>query len=418
MVLRSKWNWALILIGACLTLTAPAQRAALAQTGTSCTCDDVYDLINRLNMAQAARAALLEQLPTFEAADRASRKRSTLNDQNASGVTNQNTLRAAIVKGMGSVQMPGYSSSAGRTDERCRPAVASSTTTCMDEIVMWHETHVHVPACNGAPKSPIGFRAPMATVEYIKEEIAGYESEIARIKEVLRMLPESCRPSGWIGHIQYREQRTMEAQSTLPATTTRISASERTSQTMIREAKILYRESNAPTTVTAATAGPRATTKVEDTYTKYYTSTLRRSCTGGLATPRFDGTVTNTLEDETKQTGTGDKEVDVGFSYDPQNGSYSLSLEIPEAAMSATVTRKETVSGSCNGSDDGTKSTSSQFSQVYNGGRANVSGTVTPRSTADMLQGSDKVDLGPPITSPNLTITYSATVTWTFYKLP
>ena len=417
MRLRSPLRARLLLLGAFVAVAAPMNRAALAQTGTVCTCADIYDLINRLNMAEAARAALLEELPKVEAADRTQGKRSTLNDRNANGVTNQDILRAAIIDRMGSVQMPGASTSAGRTDERCRSRVASGSTACMDEIVMWHENHVHVPACTDGPKSAIGFRQPQSTIDYIKEEIAGYESEVARIKQVLRMLPDECRPNGWIGTIQYVEERVMEAQTTLPPTTTRISASERTHHSLVRTTKILYRESSAPTTVSAAAASPRASVSVEETVTKFYTSTVRRSCTGGLATPRFDGTTTSTLEEELKVNADGEKDVDVGFDYDAATGSYTLSFGIPEAAGTGTHTRKESVSGSCNSSDDGTKTSSAQASQTFSGDRVNVSGSITQRSTPDVLQGSTKVDQGPPITMPNGTITSSGTVRWTFFKV-
>jgi hypothetical protein len=404
------------LIVACVLL--PFARPALAQTGTRCTCADIYDLINRLNMAEAARAALLEELPKVQASDRAKGKTSQMDDKNANGVTNQDILRGAITAGMVAVQMPGASVSAGSTGGTCGASVVHHTTACMDEIVMWHEEHVHVPACNAGQKTAIGFRAPMTTVDYMKEEIAGYESEIQRIKDVLKMLPKNCRPSGWIGHIQYREERRMEGQNTLPPTATRISASERTSQTMVREAKILYREAGTPTTVSAATISPHATTEIEDTFTKFYTGTLRRSCTGGLATPRFDGTVTNSSEDELKVNGSGEKDVDVSFDYDPQTGQYTLSFEVPEVAGSATQTKKETVSGSCNASDDGTKTSSAQSSMPYNGTHVNVSGTIVPGATPDRIEGSDKIDLGPPVTSPNLSITSTGTIHWTFYKLP
>jgi hypothetical protein len=179
----------------------------------------------------------------------------------------------------------------------------------------------------------------------------------------------------------------------------------------------LYRESLAPRTVSAAVVSPRASVSIEETATKFYTSTLRRSCTGGLATPRFDGTVTSTLEEELKVNADGEKDVDVGFDYDASTGSYTLSFGIPEAAGTGTQTRKESVSGSCNSSDDGTKTSSAQASQSYSADRVNVSGSITQRSTTDVLQGSAKVDQGPPITMPNATITISGTVRWTFFKV-
>jgi hypothetical protein len=286
----------------------------------------------------------------------------------------------------------------------------------MNEIVMWHEEHVHVPACTAA-KNPAGIRASQTTIDYVKEEIAGYESEIARIKEVLRMLPASCRPSGWIGFIDYREERAMEKNTTLPPGEIRVSGVDRSSISLIRDARVLYREVHAPTTLTAVTASPRVKTVVHEEVVWYNSVTGRRSCTGGAATPRFDGTSTGTVEEKTEVNAEAEQDIDVGFDYDPQTGRYSLSFDIPEAAGIGTHTKRDTVTGACNPADNGTKSSSSQSSMPYSGTQVNVSGSVTPQSTADYIQGNDKLDLAP-VTMPDATITAWATVRWAFYKLP
>ena len=239
----------------------------------------------------------------------------------------------------------------------------------MNEIVMWHEQHVHVPACMAGPKDVSGFRASQTTVDYAKEEIAGYESEIARIKEVLRMLPASCRPSGWIGFIDYREERTMEKNTPLPPGEIRVSGVDRSSISLIRDARVLYREVHAPTTLTALTASPRVKTVIHEEVVWYNSVTGRRSCTGGAATPRFDGTSTGTVEEKVEVNAEAEQDIDVGFDYDPQTGRYSLSFQTPEAAGSGTLTRLETVAGACNPADNGTKSSSSQSSMTYSGPR-------------------------------------------------
>jgi hypothetical protein len=423
MTFRSRWVASLAFVGACLAVLAPMDRLARAQVGTVCTCNDVYDLINRLNMAEAARQALLDELPKIEAADkRRSPKPPWLADELAPGgqtnregrpATNQDLIRDAIDDRMIRVQLA--STSIGKTSGRCTPFLTHQTTACMNEIVMWHEQHVHVPACSA---SPSGIRASQTTVDYAREEIAGYESEIERIKAVLRMLPASCRPSGWIGFIEYREERAMEANTTLPPGEIRVSGVDRRSMSLIRDAKVLYREVHAPTTLTALTALPRVKTVIHEEVLWYNSVTGRRSCTGGAATPRFDGTSTGTVEEKAEVNAKAEQDIDVGFDYDPQTGRYSLSFEIPEAAGISTLTRKETVTGACNPVDNVTKSSSSQSSTPYSGTPVNVSGTVAPQSTADYIQGNHEVDLGPPVTMPDATITHWATVRWAFYKLP
>jgi hypothetical protein len=418
MTFRSRWVASLAFVGACLAVLAPMDRMGLAQVGTVCTCNDVDDLINRLNMAEAARQALLDELPKIEAADKErSPKPPWLADERApNGQTNQDLIRGAINDRMMRVQVA--STSIGTTGGNCEPSLTHRTSSCMNEIVMWHEERVHVPACRAAPKNALGFRASMTTVDYVREEVAGYESEIERIKAVLRMLPASCRPSGWIGFIDYREERAMEANTTLPPGEIRVSGVDRRSLSLIRDARVLYREVHAPTTLTALTASPRVKTVIQEEVVWYNSVTGKRSCTGGAATPRFDGTSTGTVEEKVVVNAEAEQEIDVGFDYDPQTGRYSLSFEIPEAAGSSTLTRKETVTGACNPADNVTKSSSSESSTPYSGTQVNVSGTVTPQSTVDYIQGNDKVDLGSPVTMPDATITHWATVRWAFYKLP
>ena len=398
---RSRWVAGLAFVGACLGLLAQTDRKALARTdrvalaqvGTVCTCNDVSDLINRLNMAEAARQALLDELPKIEAADKGrSPKPPWLADdrapggqtnQNGSPMTNQDLIRGAIDERMRRVQLA--STSIGKTDGRCTPSLTHQTTACMNEIVMWHERHVHVPACTAGPKDVSGFRASQTTVDYAKEEIAGYESEIERIKEVLRMLPASCRPSGWTGFIDYREERTMEKNTPLPPGEIRLSGVDRSSLSLIRDARVLYREMHAPTTLTALTASPRVKTVIHEEVVWYNSVTSKRSCTGGAATPRFDGTSTGTVEEKVVVNAEAERDIDVGFDYDPQTGRYSLSFEIPEAAGHSTFTKLDTVTGACNAADNGTKSSTSQSSTPYSGTPVNVSGTVTPQSTVDYI---------------------------------
>lgn len=404
------------LAGAVLALSAPAQPVR-AQTGTVCTCADIYDLINRLNMAQAARSALRAEIPKIEAADRAAGTLSHMDDPN--NASNQESLRSAIKNGMTKVQMPGASTSAAKTHGDCSASIDTHGSTCMEEIVMWHEEHVHVPECKSGAKNALGFRVPLTTIDYVKEEIAGYESEIQRIKDVLLMLPPSCRPSGWIGHIWFHEELKAERNNTLEPTSTRVGASERDSRTMVRDTKVLYREANAPTTLSAAVVSPRASTDVKETVTIFSTSTLRRGCVGGLGTPRFDGTITTTGQEDIKSAGAGERDVDVSFEYDPQTGKYTLAFDIPDADATGSIVQKETVTGSCKSSDDGTKTSPSvPTSRTYDGQRVTVSGTVLPLSTVDMLQGEDTVDLGPHVSLPNYVSTNSGTARWALFKLP
>src|SRR6185503_17352022 len=99
------------------------------------------------------------ELPKIEAADKRNSPRppALLDDRAPNGQTNQDLIRDAINSRMTRVQLA--STSIGRTDGRCAASVTFETSACMSEIVMWHEQHVHVPACTAAPKNVSGFRA-------------------------------------------------------------------------------------------------------------------------------------------------------------------------------------------------------------------------------------------------------------------
>lgn len=404
-----------------LLIFASADRAALAQVGSVCGCPDVNDLINRLNMAEAARAALNDEIPKIEAKDRENwpKPPAPLDDTTAAGISNQEMVRTAITNGMVIVQALGAPVSEGRTNSSCRSFVTKSSTACMDEIVKWHEDAVHVPACKKGPTNATGLRVPQTTAAYAREEIAGYESEIKRILEILQRLPATCRPSGWIGHIYYFETKLVETQRTMKPGRDLVSGSESSNQTMVREAKILYREpSRSPNTLTALVSGPRMFAVINETYSTTEKRTAKWGCTGGFSTPVADRITAFTLTQGAKIEGSRETEAEVGFSYEPSNDSYSVSFNHPGMVGSATSTRTETVNGSCNPGEDGTKSSSAGFSQPYESSLVRVSGRTTPRSGTDVIQGDEKLNLTPPVSMPDLSIVHTGTLRFTFFRVP
>lgn len=405
------------LIVAAIVGLALVASPARAQRISVCDCPDVFDLVNRLNLAQAAIDALNDEVPKIEADDRTNKRQSTLADRNSNGVTNQDVIRNAIIGKMGVVQLPGNTARA-ETNASCVSAIVSHGTACLDEVVMWHEDKVHVPACQRGPKTALGFRAPMATVAYAKEEIAGYTAEIERIKDILRSLPPTCRPSGWIGTIYYFETQQSETNIPHPGGPTVISGVKRSTHTLTRSANVLFKEGANATTVSAAVIRPQISANISETTSLYETTTGKVSCTGGLATPKFDGTGTSSTQDDVTLTAAEEKETDAGFSYDDQTGTYSVSFQFPAMSGGGTMTHTETMTSACPG-DNGKTNVSSTVSMEYSSTWVNVSGTLTPtRPPPDRVQGTDKIEGMPQVTLPNMTVTGSGTVTWSFTRLP
>jgi hypothetical protein len=402
------------LFGAVLTIAMFAARTAFPQDGSVCECPDVFDLINRLNMAEAARSTLLEEIPKMEAAPDPDAPADDKDDQ---GESNQDRIRARIRNGMAVVQALGANTSEAMTYQSCRWGMIKSSTACMDEVIRWHEETVHVPACDS--RNPGGGRSStQSTISYAREEIQSYEAEIARIKDILSSLPATCRPSGWVGHIYYFEQRTTRIQRTMKPGRDLVSGWERSLQTLVREAKIVYREKvQNPTTITALLSGPKMFAVINQTLSNGDMRVARWGCSGGLRTPVSDQVTTFTTEEQTSVTAFRETDVDVGFNYNPATGDYSISFTYPGMQGKGTNDRLEAVTGSCNPAEDGSKSSGGGFSQAYDGSSISVSGKAR-QPAPDMIQGEERLNQIPPVSLPDMAISDTVTLRWTFFKLP
>ena len=398
-------------LGVVCLLAGSLERPAFAEAATACGCPDETDLINRLNMAEAALTALQRELPMIEAADQQAGRTSLMEDRNAAGQTNQDGIRAAINGAMGNVQILGGQTSRGETGGLCGSSVEVSSTECMDEIVMFHEDNVHVPACAkdraAGRTTALGLRAPQTTVDYVREEMAGYQAEITRIREILRTLPSSCRPSGWVGVISYFEEQAMDI--TINTVSTRVegsTTSQQTTSSLKRDARILFRQ-----------AGPaRGNVFLKEVSTLRETGSNRTSCKGGLATRRADRTVTGTMEQTIEISGNGEDDVNAAFDYDAQTGQISLSFEIPGLAAEGKISRSESMTGACNDADNGTKTTpDATFSQPY--AKSSMSADGVAMRGLDVIRGSKTIDLAPGAAIPNGSVSHQARVSWAFYRV-
>jgi hypothetical protein len=389
-------------------LSAAPVLAQQARVATVCDCSDVYELINRLNMDQAAIEAIRDELMVMPDG--------LLDQTSPNGKTNQEQIRAVILAAMGSVQMRGASIAIGHTDGDCKPSIvdppnrSTIRTACMEEVLLWHENEVHVPACGAAPKTVFGKRDAQTTKDYIKEEIRGYEAEMQRIRAILQSLPESCRPHGWLGIIYYYESRTLETRQSTQPRGNIVEKFTTTTNAFAREAKILYRE-NALSTIDA---------DINETTTKFESEAGRFSCEAkGLSGYRPpDRTITHSASVETKIVASNLVDATVTFAYHPQSGDYALSFDFPESIGAGTSTVTNTAVNDCN--DNGSKTTSGQFQQVVPSSPASLSGTGLPASAMlpDTNQGSDTNDLGPRLTSPDVSTAHTGKATWTLFRLP
>jgi hypothetical protein len=93
-----------------------------------------------------------------------------------------------------------------------------------------------------------------------------------------------------------------------------------------------------------------------------------------------------------------------------------VSFETPGFVAAATVTHAESTQGACNEADNGSKTfAAAPFSKAYDKTQHSVTG-VASRSL-DVIRGSKKLELAPPVAIPNTTVSHPARVNWAFYRV-
>jgi hypothetical protein len=244
-------------------------------------------------------------------------------------------------------------------------------------------------------------------IDYAKEEMAGYQSEIDRIKDVLKSLPDSCRPDGWVGLIHYVEEKVMSATITVSKSGTFASTStQKVEDSWRRTARILYSE----------TGTPHGDVSVYSKTTRNDTATTRTTCDSSGRTTIPDRSVTRTSDDVTEVSGTGQEDVSASFNFDPATGKVHLSFEAPGASTTGTFAHSESAQGECNPSANGTKTfPPAPFSTNYDKSLVALEG-VGARN-GDRVQGSKTIDLTNGVKTPNVSLSHQAIVKWSLYKI-
>lgn len=382
---------------AVVAFTNTLDRPARAQAPTVCGCPDAVDMINRLNMAEAA-------IEIIKAEKGRMAPGAGYNERGKDGLTNYERLRNTIDNGIAkSAQMLGAKVSEGKTDEFCKPRIVQPSSACIDEIAMLHETDIHVPACNASPTIPVvGGRLAGTIVDYADEEIRGYEREVSRIRELLRARPGSCRP-GWIGFINYYEKRTLETNITLPATQSRVSGSERSFTELVRSAKVLFRE-NQPSIMNLFINESAAMTTQ---------TVVKIGCKGGLMARQPDRLLSSRTETRSTANGVYEGEIAARFEYAPTTGDWTLSFEFPSTIGNGSSTITGHQSGNCNSSDDGEKPIGGDaWNSPY------ASDTFSATGKTDLHLDVVRVEYPLrtfPMSAPNVSFTHTGRVVFSIY---
>lgn len=324
-------------------------------------------------------------------------------------------IRDLIKNAMGSVQVPGAPTAQAITESTCDahtvhdPKLTQATTACMEEIVMWHETQAHVPACN-KEKNAAGVRPIMTLPRYVDEEMDGYAAEKQRILDILSRLPASCRQHGWVGNISYFEETNTDTQQQLPLGGMRVAGFETSSHKVTRQVNILYRADEQSTLVPS----------LDDNFTHFKSTTILAGCTGGgLATPRADRRTTGTEETITVKGRMFGAAIHPSFDYDDATGDFQLGFTSPELPTSVTTHDVNTASNMCNPADNGPRGpkdtveagTAPSFGVFING-------KIAAGTDPNFIQGVYVKPLQMPPATSDLSITGRTSVSFTLFKLP
>jgi hypothetical protein len=407
--------WALLLIAGLAALPykrLPPPAAPHQPRATICTCSDVFDLINRLNMAELAVELLNQEIAKIQALELKAGRKFMLDERNPKGATNYDQIVTAINEAMSSAQMMGGKTTHSETDGNCDVKVPPSGSWCIDEIANHHERQVHVPACQADKAAGrttlLGRRATATAVAYMQEDIKGYEAEIARIRDILQRMHHTCRGS-WVGRVKYFEQNVSEQVIILPPNVprgTRVSGSQKIANDFSRESRVLYRDfGHSVINVRTKQIGSIADEGVARTY-----------CGGG---PRGSTgpqhTIATKIVTRTERSGYTEGTAQITFGFDSLTGIVTLALTVPRSTDNGTSTTTETRAGMCNPTDNGTTSNSIAATGSHDGTSVTAVDTVTPTSVT--ISG-ERTFVAPLPTVPGRTETRTARLTWVLHKIP
>jgi hypothetical protein len=298
----------------------------------ACGCDDVPDLLNRLNMAHAAidryrreTAAIRDEMTRRPVP--ASGRREGATDTNLEALQNS-VLEAQVV-----VQDPSASTGVRAKTYWWWPCFTTyrlgEASRCIFLPLNAHE-RVHVRMC-------LAETASTELIDRVEDEIAAYEAEIAELRRQLRALPAGCKPNTWVGVIQATEVKRLSITLTHKPSNPLALTSRQTTETQIqRFGAIRYRG-----------PGSGASWTSEEVYTEHHESGVRLSCSGGLRTPVPDRTQRNTYHLEGRGRGVSTQVPSVLLSAPRGGTEYTLSLSVPPMFAQMNVAGYNAESGGC-----------------------------------------------------------------------
>lgn len=155
--------------------------------GCGCSEQDKTDLESRIKQVEAAIKEYESLIKETEAKERSGKEQLFLTDDNRGSVQGSVGFR------MSTVRTANARSFAAETDAGCTIKINENATRCLRGALQDHEA-VHKKACeaNKGMNPFVDWRSKQRLVDYMREEQAGYQKEMERLKRELDTMKKYC----------------------------------------------------------------------------------------------------------------------------------------------------------------------------------------------------------------------------------
>lgn len=158
-------------------------------TPIACSCreQDKTDLESRIKQVDAARKEYDALIKEWETKEKGANEPLLLTQENRGSVQGSVGFR------MSGVRIPNARSYGAETDPTCATHIDPDATPCLRGALQDHES-VHKKACEANKSSNpfVDWRSKQRVVDYMKEEQAGYQKELDRLKDELGKMKKFC----------------------------------------------------------------------------------------------------------------------------------------------------------------------------------------------------------------------------------
>jgi hypothetical protein len=173
--------------GAEIDLEAEIKKHQNDPIACSCREGDKTDLESRIKQVEAAIKEYESLIKETEAKERSGKEQLLLTSENRGSVQGSVGFR------MSTVRTPNAHSYAAETDPSCKTWIDPNATPCLKGALQDHES-VHKKACdaNKSMNPFVDWRSKQRLVDYMREEQAGYQKELDRLKSELETMKKYC----------------------------------------------------------------------------------------------------------------------------------------------------------------------------------------------------------------------------------